>query len=77
MAIIRNITEPEPLHLGNKLRVLVEHSYVHHNEDRLNITISLGATMVTDDDTFDNLVKRADTLVCESKKAGSNRLTLG
>jgi diguanylate cyclase (GGDEF)-like protein/PAS domain S-box-containing protein len=77
IAIIRNITERDLLHLGNKLRILVEHSYIPRNEDKLNITISLGATMVTDNDTFDSLVKRADTLLYESKKAGRNRLTLG
>jgi diguanylate cyclase (GGDEF)-like protein/PAS domain S-box-containing protein len=77
IGIIRNISEKDLLHLGNKLRILIQNSYLPHGEDQLNVTISLGATLVTDDDTIDSLIKRADILLYESKKAGRNRLTLG
>lgn len=77
IGIIRNIEEKDLLHLGNKLRVLVQKSYIAHGKDKLHVTISLGATMVTDDDTIESLLKRADTLLYESKKAGRNRLTPG
>ncbi len=77
IGIIRNITEKDLLHLGNKLRILVQNSYLPHDGDKLQVTISCGATMVGADDTIDSLVKRADTLLYESKKAGRNRLTLG
>lgn len=77
IGIIRNITESDLLNLGNKLRILVEKSYLPHDKGKLQVTISCGATMVSDDDTIDSLMKRADTLLYESKKAGRNRLTLG
>ncbi|MEN8256658.1 MAG: sensor domain-containing diguanylate cyclase [Thermodesulfobacteriota bacterium] len=77
IGIIRNIQDKDLLHLGNKLRILVQNSYLHHGKDKLQVTISLGATMVSNDDTIASLVKRADTLLYESKKAGRNRLTVG
>jgi len=44
---------------------------------RLQVTISLGATLVRNDDTMESMVKRADTLMYRSKAAGRNCLTTG
>jgi diguanylate cyclase (GGDEF)-like protein len=44
---------------------------------KLNVTISLGAAIAQDGDSMAALLKRADELLYESKKAGRNRLTLG
>jgi len=63
--------------LGNRLRMLVESSYITTEKERLHVSISIGATIVRDDDNADTLIKRADTLLYESKKAGRNRLTSG
>ncbi len=63
--------------LGNRLRMLIEHSYIMHENKRLAVTISIGATIATDSDTAGSLVKRADTLLYQSKAAGRNRLTIG
>jgi len=77
IGIIRNVTEAELEHLGNRLRVLVESSYIPLQDERLHVSISIGATLVKHDDNMDSLIKRADTLLYESKRAGRNRLTLG
>jgi diguanylate cyclase (GGDEF)-like protein/PAS domain S-box-containing protein len=77
IGIIRNITGQDLGQHGNRLRLLVENSYIAHGDERLHVTISIGATGVRDDDTIDTLLKRADTLLYESKKAGRNRLTIG
>ena len=77
LGIIRNISSNDLENLGNKLRVLVEKSYLSHESDQLHVTISIGATLVHDDDTIDSLIKRADTLLYQSKNAGRNRLTIG
>jgi len=77
IGIIRNISPRDLENLGNKLRLLVEKSYLPHESGQLRVTISLGATTVRDDDTIDSLIKRADTLLYESKNAGRNRLTIG
>ncbi len=77
IGIIRNISEKDLLQHGNKIRMLIQNSYLAKGDDKLHVTISLGATMITDDDNIDSLIKRADTLLYESKKQGRNRLTLG
>ncbi|MCK9293795.1 MAG: sensor domain-containing diguanylate cyclase [Desulfobulbaceae bacterium] len=77
LAIIRNISLPDLVELGDRLRLLVEQSYIVYESERLQVTISLGATLVRDDDNMESLVKRADTLMYRSKAAGRNCLTIG
>ena len=45
--------------------------------EKLHVTISIGATFVGDNDTIDSIIKRADTLLYKSKEMGRNRLTIG
>jgi diguanylate cyclase (GGDEF)-like protein/PAS domain S-box-containing protein len=77
IGIIRNITENDLEVMGNTLRMLVENSFIISNGLKINVTISMGATMVRDDDSIDSLIKRADALMYQSKNQGRNRLTLG
>jgi len=77
IGIIRNITHQDLEGLGNKLRLLVENSYVIHDTGKLHVTVSIGATLINDDDTIESLIKRADILLYKSKSAGRNRLTSG
>jgi len=74
---MRNVTSQQLGDLGNRLRVLVESAYLSLQDERLHISISIGATLVQRDDTMDSLIKRADSLLYESKRAGRNRLTVG
>jgi diguanylate cyclase (GGDEF)-like protein/PAS domain S-box-containing protein len=77
IGVIRYITYRELEQMGNRLRSLVESSFIMHDNKKLHVTISIGATMVRDDDTIDSIIKRADKLLYESKSAGRNRLTAG
>jgi len=77
IGIIRNMTRQQLEDLGNRLRILVESSYIPSGNERRHVSISIGATLVRDDDDRNSLLKRADTLLYESKKAGRNRLTIG
>ena len=77
IGIMRNVSAGELEHLGNRMRVLVENSYIELKEETLHITVSIGATLLRDSDGLETVVKRADTLLYESKKTGRNRLTLG
>jgi diguanylate cyclase (GGDEF)-like protein/PAS domain S-box-containing protein len=76
IGIIRNVTCRDLEYIGNRLRLLVENSYIPHQNKKLHVTISIGAAIVNEDDTIESLVKRADILLNKSKAAGRNRLTI-
>jgi diguanylate cyclase (GGDEF)-like protein/PAS domain S-box-containing protein len=77
IGIIRNINFQDLELFGNRLRLLIENSYLIHENKKLYVTISIGATLVNKNDTIDSLIKRADTLLYESKTSGRNYLTIG
>lgn len=77
IGIIRNINIENLEKIGNRLRMLIEKSYIIHENKKLNITVSIGATDFNVEDNIETLLKRADKLLYESKKNGRNRLTLG
>jgi diguanylate cyclase (GGDEF)-like protein len=77
IGVIRNINGKNLEQMGNRLRTLIENSYIVHEKEMLHVTISIGATLVNDTDTVERLIKRADTLLYESKAAGRNYLTMG
>ncbi len=77
IGIIRNINQEDLELVGDRLRMLVENSYTVYEEEKLKVTISMGATIVKENDTRDTLLKRADDLLYESKAAGRNCLTVG
>ena len=77
VGVIRSIDAEDLAALGNRMRVLVNQSFLMHDEARLGVSISLGATVAHPDDTAASLIKRADQLLYQSKKEGRNRLTLG
>lgn len=62
--------------IAEKLRILVEGSFLLVGDKKLQVTISLGATGVTVGDTAESLLKRADDLMYQAKKAGKNRVVL-
>ena len=77
LGVIRNVDLVELEKIGNRMRMLVEESFIMHEGKRLKVTISIGATLFKDDDALESVVKRADTLLYESKNAGRNRITVG
>ncbi len=77
IGLIRNCPTAELEVVGNRLRLLVEKAYIMHRDEELRVTISAGATSYQAHESLDNLLKRADKLMYDSKRAGRNRLTLG
>lgn len=76
IGIIRNCALEELESIGNRVRLLIEHAYLMHRGKELRVTVSMGATLFRDGDTMESLIKRADTLMYDSKHAGRNRLTI-
>jgi diguanylate cyclase (GGDEF)-like protein/PAS domain S-box-containing protein len=77
VGVVRNVSAGNLKHMGQRLRKLVEKSFLLVGEERLRVTISIGATMALPGDTLQSLLQRADMLMYQSKAAGKNRLTIG
>ena len=60
---------------AERVRMLVENSWIQKGEVQVRVTISVGATMALRSETPDDLVDRADALMYASKRAGRNRVT--
>jgi len=76
VGIARNVTGADLKQMGQRLRKLVEKSFLLIDRVKLQVTISIGATLATDTDSITTLIQRADALMYQSKAAGKNRLTL-
>lgn len=62
--------------VAEKLRRSVSETTARQDDQELAVTISIGATLVRPEDTFQSLVERADKLMYESKRLGRNRVTI-
>ena len=63
--------------VAEKLRVLVEKSGLDLSDTGLQLTISVGATLLLPTDTAESVVQRADELMLHSKRLGGNRALMG
>jgi diguanylate cyclase (GGDEF)-like protein/PAS domain S-box-containing protein len=61
--------------IAERLRTLVRTSFLMYAADRLRVTVSLGATMARKGDTLEDLLRRADQLMFQSKSAGRDRVS--
>lgn len=63
--------------IAEKIRMLVEKSYIQKENEKITVTISIGATMIEKIDTIEDALKRADKLLFKSKNNGRNQVTSG
>lgn len=61
--------------IAEKIRTLAERTAISIGNQVLSTTISIGATLIREDDCTHRLIRRADELMYESKKNGRNRVT--
>jgi diguanylate cyclase (GGDEF)-like protein/PAS domain S-box-containing protein len=60
---------------AERVRILVENSWIQERRAQVRVSVSVGATMAVPTDTVDDLVDRADRLMYASKHGGRNRGT--
>lgn len=75
--ILGNVTEDGLLSVSEKIRKLVSSSSLRHNDQNLRISISIGSTMVKENDDVLSIIQRSDLLMYKSKLSGKNRVTIG
>lgn len=77
IGVLFNVTRGSLRTLSNRVRFLIQDSYIMNGDQKLNVTISIGATLAQVNDTQESLLKRADQLLYQSKTDGRNRVTIG
>jgi diguanylate cyclase (GGDEF)-like protein/PAS domain S-box-containing protein len=76
LAILTECGEADVFKVGQRLNKLVQRAGVPWWGDTLHATVSIGATMVHDNDTVSALVSRAEEALRESTAAGGNRVVV-
>ena len=76
VCVISKLKDPDQIaDIAERLRALVESSWVSLADCSFHVTISLGVTLARIQDTPETLIQRADDLMYRSKTAGRNRIT--
>lgn len=75
IGIFPEINKAELKKIAEKLKVLVEKTYIELKDKKINVTISVGATLINSNDTINSLIKRADDFLYASKNKGRNCIT--
>ncbi|MFQ6610517.1 MAG: GGDEF domain-containing protein, partial [Fidelibacterota bacterium] len=75
IAIIRNVDKQTLIMVGERYRKLVQAQEIIIGDQKLYVTVSMGATMMNNSDNISTIIQRADKLMYQSKKNGRNRLT--
>ena len=75
IVLLQNVNESQVQAIANKLRILVEQSFLVVGKDTLSVTMSGSGTIILPGDTPQSLFKRADQLLYQSKNNGRNQLT--
>jgi len=75
--ILANVAGGKLAANAERFRRLVEQSTMSTATEIIRVTISIGATVATRNDTVETLLKRADELLYRSKAAGRNCVSCG
>jgi len=74
---ILRYTESGGMHdIAERLRMLVEQSFVMIDREKVRATVSVGATLARHEDSVETAIKRADECMYKSKLSGKNRVTV-
>jgi diguanylate cyclase (GGDEF)-like protein/PAS domain S-box-containing protein len=77
LALVFNLDGENLRAIAEKLRSLVEQTVIPTETGKPSVTISIGATLVRNEDTLESLVYRADKLMYISKSNGRNCVSIG
>ncbi len=76
IVITAEATPPRLRSVAERLRMVVEHSWIERDGPPLHVTISCGATIARPEDDEHTLFRRVDELLYESKSAGRNHVSI-
>lgn len=74
IGVFENIDEKKIMEIADRIRMLIENSELDIDNEKIKVTISIGASLIRDDEIIESLIKRADEGVYLAKKNGRNRV---
>lgn len=78
LLLLPNVSSQEELQVAvERILFFVEKSDFMVKDEKISVTVSLGATLVKPGETMLDLMERIDVLMYQSKSSGRNRFTLG
>lgn len=78
VCVLANLDNAEQLRaIANRIRALVESSWISVESGQIKVTVSMGVTMAQPEDTLETLIERADRLMYEGKLQGRNCVVFG
>jgi diguanylate cyclase (GGDEF)-like protein/PAS domain S-box-containing protein len=77
LVIVAGTTEEGLRGAAERYRMLISETAIPLPSGQLRVTVSVGGTLMSRDDTDQSVIKRADELMYKSKMDGRNRVTLG
>jgi diguanylate cyclase len=76
VVILSRINKETTKNLSEKIRREVERDYLVDGDNELKVTMSIGATIITPEDTEASLFERADKALYQAKQNGRNQILL-
>ncbi|MBL8028024.1 MAG: GGDEF domain-containing protein [Fibrobacteres bacterium] len=76
LCLISSVNKHQLADIAEKVRKLVSETVVRLGSTGISVTVSLGAALVSSEDTLVSLVGKGDQAMYESKKTGRNKVTL-
>ena len=76
VAIINEADEKILKTVAEKLRVMILNSLLIIKDQLVQVTVSIGGTLMKNEDTPETAIQRADELMYQSKRNGRNRVTV-
>ncbi|MCX7991877.1 MAG: sensor domain-containing diguanylate cyclase [Proteobacteria bacterium] len=70
-------TEEDLKNITFKINNLIQNSFIMIENEKVQATLSIGATIIYDNDSVASVVDRADKFMYESKRKGKNNITFG
>ena len=76
VVVVVNVNEEHLYAVSDRLRRLVEQSGIMIGSESVHVTVSIGATLGQPGDNVHTILKRADHLMYQSKRAGRNCISM-
>jgi diguanylate cyclase (GGDEF)-like protein/PAS domain S-box-containing protein len=77
LIFLPNVTKEGLQTIAERIQVFIESSFIMVENQKVAVTVSIGASFAQKEETLESIIKRVDLLLYESKQNGRNKLTFG